>query len=352
MSKNNSQFNFGMQPVMYLPSQGVWIRAGDDVCYYKNHYYKYSQSENQNSETSDDIYATFSFSITFPSSDDMVYLAYHFPYTYSDVQNLVMEISYMPHVSVSLLAKTLSGLRCDLLTVTSNDPESLLKFPIESRKYVFLSARVHPGESNSSHIMNGLLKFLVNDSEVSLNLRNKYIFKIIPMLNPDGVYFGCHRTSLAGVDLNRQWKEPNAATTPTIYRAKHFFRHLITKLQRTPIVIIILTQIACDIHGHSRKKNVFMFGNSIQPEEPSLPQIFSQICENFDMTSCAFSNDPAKEGTARVVWLKEFGILQSYTLESSYCGASIGEMKGLQYRIEDLNAFGEQFCVALNEMEK
>lgn len=40
------------------------------------------------------------------------------------------------------------------------------------------------------------------------------------MLNPDGVINGNTRCSLAGVDLNRQWIEPNKKIHPTIYSTK------------------------------------------------------------------------------------------------------------------------------------
>ena len=33
------------------------------------------------------------------------------------------------------------------------------------------------------------------------------IFKIVPMLNPDGVILGNTRTGVAGKDLNRQYKK-------------------------------------------------------------------------------------------------------------------------------------------------
>ncbi len=38
-------------------------------------------------------------------------------------------------------------------------------------------------------------------------LRQKLIFKIIPMLNPDGVIIGNTRTTLLGTDMNRQYNE-------------------------------------------------------------------------------------------------------------------------------------------------
>ena len=36
-------------------------------------------------------------------------------------------------------------------------------------------------------------------------LRDHFVFKIVPMLNPDGVVNGNYRCSLSGQDLNRQW---------------------------------------------------------------------------------------------------------------------------------------------------
>ena len=44
----------------------------------------------------------------------------------------------------------------------------------------------------------GCMKMLMENSDEARSLREKFIFKIIPMLNPDGVINGCHRTSLTG----------------------------------------------------------------------------------------------------------------------------------------------------------
>jgi len=49
--------------------------------------------------------------------------------------------------------------------------------------------------------MKGLIDYLVSSD--AIDLRNKIIFKIVPMLNPDGVILGNYRTGFAGFDLNR-----------------------------------------------------------------------------------------------------------------------------------------------------
>jgi hypothetical protein len=46
------------------------------------------------------------------------------------------------------------------------------------------------------------------------------VFKIVPMLNPDGVINGNYRCSLSGHDLNRQWKDPSKKLHPTIFYTK------------------------------------------------------------------------------------------------------------------------------------
>ncbi len=40
------------------------------------------------------------------------------------------------------------------------------------------------------------------------------------MLNPDGVIVGNYRCSLAGQDLNRQWRDPQKHLFPEIYETK------------------------------------------------------------------------------------------------------------------------------------
>ncbi|KAJ7409396.1 hypothetical protein WISP_114096 [Willisornis vidua] len=83
--KFNSQFNYGMQLVMYSVKEALqgrprWIRAGHDICYYKNHYHCNATA---GGGMRGKFYYTLTFSIKFPHKDDVCYLAYHYPYTYS-----------------------------------------------------------------------------------------------------------------------------------------------------------------------------------------------------------------------------------------------------------------------------
>uniref|UniRef100_A0A8C8BMK7 ATP/GTP binding protein like 1 n=1 Tax=Otus sunia TaxID=257818 RepID=A0A8C8BMK7_9STRI len=375
--KFNSQFNYGMQLVMYSVKEALqgrprWLRAGHDICYYKNHY---RCSAAAGGGVRGKFYYTLTFSIKFPHKDDVCYLAYHYPYTYSTMMSHldILEQNRNPkkvYWRQQTLCQTLGGNLCPLLTITAM-PESKKGDDLEQfckRPYVFLMARVHPGESNASWVMKGTLEFLVSSDPIADLLRKCFIFKIVPMLNPDGVINGNHRCSLSGDDLNRQWLAPASWLHPTIYHAKGLLYYL-RSIGRAPLVF-------CDYHGHSQKKNVFVYGCSIKETlwqagcmvdtdvitedvgYRTLPKILDKVAPAFVMNSCSFLVEKSRESTARVVVWKEIGVLRSYTMESTYCGCSHGLYKvtlklsaslhqGLQLGTQELEEMGSKFCLGL-----
>uniref|UniRef100_A0A663EAA0 AGBL carboxypeptidase 1 n=1 Tax=Aquila chrysaetos chrysaetos TaxID=223781 RepID=A0A663EAA0_AQUCH len=364
--KFNSQFNYGMQLVMYsvkeaLQGRPCWLRAGHDSCYYKNHYRCSAAAEEG---VRGKFYYTLTFSIKFPHKDDVCYLAYHYPYTYSTMMSHldILEQNRNPkkvYWRQQTLCQTLGGNLCPLLTITAM-PESKKRDDLEqfyNRPYVFLVARVHPGESNASWVMKGTLEFLVSSDPIADLLRKCFIFKIVPMLNPDGVINGNHRCSLSGDDLNRQWLTPSSQLHPTIYHTKGLLYYL-RSIGRAPLVF-------CDYHGHSQKKNVFLYGCSIKETlwqagcmvdtsvitedvgYRTLPKILDKVAPAFVMNSCSFLVEKSRESTARVVVWKEMGVLRSYTMESTYCGCSHGLYKGLQLGTQELEETGSKFCLGL-----
>ncbi|XP_060157079.1 cytosolic carboxypeptidase 1 isoform X3 [Globicephala melas] len=369
--KSNSQFNYGMQPLMYSVQEALnarpwWIRVGTDICYYKNHFSRSSIAAGGQKGKS---YYTITFTVIFPHKDDVCYFAYHYPYTYSTLQMHLqkLESAHNPqqiYFRQDVLCETLSGNSCPLVTITampeSNYYEHICQF--RNRPYVFLSARVHPGETNASWVMKGTLEYLMSNNPTAQSLRESYIFKIVPMLNPDGVINGNHRCSLSGEDLNRQWQSPNPDLHPTIYHAKGLLQYL-AAVKHLPLVY-------CDYHGHSRKKNVFMYGCSIKETVwhtndnaascdvvedvgyRTLPKILSHIAPAFCMSSCSFVVEKSKESTARVVVWREIGVQRSYTMESTLCGCDQGKYKGLQIGTRELEEMGAKFCVGLLRLKR
>jgi len=92
----------------------------------------------------------------------------------------------------------------------------------KNKKVIFFAARVHPGETPGSHVLNGALDLITNlKSEQGRLLRKNFVFKIIPMLNPDGVARGYYRLDTLGQNLNRFYCNPCKKDQPTIWAAKH-----------------------------------------------------------------------------------------------------------------------------------
>lgn len=96
------------------------------------------------------------------------------------------------------LGKSVFEKPIDLITISN--PENLKDFKhidedIDSKKIkvIFIMARVHPGETPASFVIQGLLDFLVSSHDIAASLRDFVVFKIIPMLNPDGVFLGNQR---------------------------------------------------------------------------------------------------------------------------------------------------------------
>ena len=92
-------------------------------------------------------------------------------------------------------------------------------------KVVFIMGRVHPGETPSSFVIQGLIDFLVSQHEIAACLREHIMFKIIPMLNPDGVFLGNQRCNVLGQDLNRSWATTCRYLSPELMEVKKMLLH-------------------------------------------------------------------------------------------------------------------------------
>lgn len=75
--------------------------------------------------------------------------------------------------------------------------------------------------------------------------------------------------------------------------------------------------------------------------------MFDRICPNFSFNGCSFAVNKSKEATGRVVMWKEFSLVNSYTCEASFCGASQGIYAGFHFNIQMLLDMGKDFCRTL-----
>ena len=140
------------------------------------------------------------------------------------------------------LVSTVSFNSCYLLTITSRRNKSE---PKVKKKYTCIIGRQHPCETVSSFVVEGIVNFLVSGTEESEELLKRYVFKIVPMINPDGVIYGNSRCDISGADINRQWSFPSRDLFPTVEACK-------TMMIRLGTVGHDL-EYFFDIHGHSKQ---------------------------------------------------------------------------------------------------
>ncbi|NWH63440.1 CBPC2 carboxypeptidase, partial [Geococcyx californianus] len=333
LAKPKSLYSMGMRPLFYsqhdAQSCGIgWRRIGADV-----HYYHGGGEE----------LAGFHLSWTFhfPHDADTCFFAHSYPYTYSELQRYLRALAQDPqrsrYCTVQALCRSLAGNTVFLLTITSPGGTA-------GKRAVVLSARAHPGETGSSWVMRGFLDFLLSTHADAQLLRRLFLFKVVPMLNPDGVVVGNSRCSLAGRDPNRAYGMADGSAFPGVWH----LRALVERVLAEREVVLY-----CDFHGHSRKNNVFMYGcdgggvgTAVRLRQRVFPLMLSKNApDKFSFPSCKFQVQRSKAGTGRVV-LWRLGVSNSYTMEVAFSGSTLGG-RSSHFTVEDLKSLGYHLCDTL-----
>jgi hypothetical protein len=183
---------------------------------------------------------------------------------------------------------------------------------------------------------------------VASRLREVFTFKVVSMLNPEGVVCGNFRCSLTGADLNRRWDDPDEVLHPQIFYLKALLKKLVS--ERREILVY------CDLHGHSRKMNSFIYGcNKVAnggfcswTKVRLLPRLIAMKTPLFSYRDCKFRVETEKQRTARVVIWKEFEVTNSFTLESSFFGYTRGD-DVVAFRPQEYYRLSEALLEALLE---
>ena len=318
-----------------------------------------------------EYYYTLTYTYKSTTTNDVIYMTHFYPYTYTylchRLHTLQSQCNYMTRQP---LCYTRSGNLCELLTIT--DYNSSVS-DIQNRPVIVLSSRIHPGETNASWMIDGLIQYILSNANEAQYIRTHCIVKIIPMLNIDGVVNGNYRCSLTGDDLNRYWSH-TGTTHPTI----HYTKLLIDELAAQNKLLLY-----CDWHGHSTMANFALYGSveeesSLKPRPPTVqeqqydsteswldvvppddiqlrsrifPMLLHQRASNLlQYDECTFFVTPGKRGSARVSVWEQYRIDNCYTLEGSFYGSDYGEYNSLHYNTSHYMKFGELFAVALYDL--
>lgn len=287
MKNQTKLYQAGMRPVFKtVSSDGKVIVPWRKIPSKPN--YTYDESE--------DIFTLkWSYGLS-KASDDITYFAYSYPFSFTEITQKMdsFQSKMINRKNVYFHRETLNysreGRKQEMITVSSLDgvnpdgeheefipglfPESdktdesrPLKF--YNKKVILISSRVHPGETGASFMFNGFLDVLSDQKNPqSKALLKNFVFKIIPALNPDGIYRGYYRLDTQGLNLNRYYLDPNPDLHPTTYSVKH----IINQVNEYGILHMYV-----DFHAHASKKGIFVFGNSLKGDEHVDNVLFARL---------------------------------------------------------------------------
>ena len=306
---------------------GAWGRVPSKDCYfYRSHRHGGAWK--------------LSFVVTFETDFDEREFAYSFPYPYRE--GLLpwlaqLERGGLPFFRREQLCLTPLGHRADLVTIAEPLPD-WSRPPRQGgrgarpRRVVFVTARVHPGETPASHVTHGLMAYLLSEDPDARLLRRHAVFVFVPMLNPDGVEAGNYRTDSNGSDLNRMWQNPSAEEEPTLWHTKRAVLE-ITRNENFSLDFFI------DVHSHSTSRRSFVFYNPVHPSKLlaygqmdrtlRLPKLLAKnMRDEFSLAACRCESEASKSGCARQVFGREAPSALSYTFEVSFFHAPDVAEKG------------------------
>lgn len=139
--------------------------------------------------------------LRFRPKEDRIWIAHVQPYTTAHLRRLLRDIAPSPHQRTEVIGQTAQERNIQLVTITNFDQ------PDEDKRAVWLLARQHAWETGTSFAAEGAVRFLLSDDREARRIRDRVIFKIVPLVDPDGVALGGTRFNLNGYDLNRHWEE-------------------------------------------------------------------------------------------------------------------------------------------------
>jgi len=374
MSKLTDLLDNGYAPVCYRPSAPSWQRIESGLVTYQE-----EQEEGGKQAATIQLIWLHQFR-GWEDADGTTYFAFCYPFSYVDLQIRLARIQqalkdeadlstdlgrlHQPRQAFGsdanapalvvgksiyfhrqLVARTPAGRAVEMLTITEAPSaeeilpqeelpghlkEALSELPsapplhFKGRKICFVSARVHPGETPGQFALLGLLEFLLSDDPRAILLRQHTVFKLVPMLNPDGVAWGHTRTNSLGFDLNRCYENPIPEQHEGVAAVKGM---LDAWAERGDLWFYM------DCHAHVGIRGCFLYGNWAAPPAPDkLNQVQSVLyahlvqanCPHLDIDKCMWSTAPAPStdkphyDSGRGQIGRSCNLCHAFTLECNY----------------------------------
>lgn len=199
-----------------------------------------------------------------------VWLAHIPPYPHSRVLALLSEVKRSPHAGVEVIGESVLGRELHLVTVTN------FAQPAEAKKIVWLQARQHAWECGTSFLVEGALRFVLSKDPAAQQLRDRTVFKFVPMINPDSVARGEVRFNANGFDPNRQWDEVHFRDNSWLRRNPEIWyvkKALLAQHAQKPI------DLAINLHNTEMNEYLETMADA-DPQQAMMHRLFDHLVVN------------------------------------------------------------------------
>lgn len=203
--------------------------------------------------------------IRYQPTQVLTFYAYFEPYSYERYLDFIARVQN--HCSLATIGTSGDGRPLHLLTIGE---------PAPTKKKLWFIARQHAGEIMASWFIEGLVNKLLNshDPQVKQLLAEAVVY-IVPHMNPDGAVRGHLRANAHGIDLNRQWHNPDPTLAPEVFAVR---QHMIATGM----------DFFMDVHGDESIPHVFL---AYEPALPSFTERQGALCQAFSDNLLQLSGD-------------------------------------------------------------
>lgn len=288
-----------------------------------------------------------------------VWIARTFPYTTRDLADFIKSVAANHSVSMATLGFS-PRFHKPLQLMTISDDTCVMP-----KKTVWIHARTHPAETGPSFLLEGLIRAVLAEDALGHALRQRYIFKIVPMHNVDGVILGNYRTNAASINLENQWLF--SAGSPYLNENAPFENRVVNKGGMVPALLAQEAPVALALNLHSSNSEpdtaAFFF-----PHFGSDPRQYSTAQQNLwrkqlnFIKSVAIHYDgrierPPVEGGAGFLntffpetwwWANKEDVVNAITLETTYGRAGFDHW----ITTDDLRNLGVAVAKAIKDMDR
>ena len=334
-------------------------------------------------------YYTLSFKYTFESVGNKVYFAFSEAYTFTQLMTFLYKLKEQQELiseekqflNCESLCKSLSGVAIPLLTITNNinsslselveapkeeliselvdqellngEASNLLKQEAKRRltkgfkPIIIIISRIYPGEPCTSYITQGFINFIISNDPIAIELRSRFVFKVIPMFNVDGVILGNCKSCISGCNLDKSFSNPNRQLHSPVYNVKRIIKEL--KLKDKEVFAFL------SIHGNSKKKSAFFRGPyfPLHIKQYVRVRIWGKLLadqtEIFRYPACRYQEDNTKKTRSHLIISKEYNITNSFAFECSSFAYFTKDRKTIEFNIEDYEQLGKNLGYSLAE---